>query len=161
MTAVRGCTAECRKSMRYILHAQGHGKRDSPAMVVTWCRSYLFVVDVPLQLWCWVWLARRAVEAYLFSDLILLLFPRNVWAVLRKICQTESKPLGYTSTIWCRAWYKTRIIKFETWVGSWYWLIILQLYGKQYSAVRYKMIQRPWRWRRKFPPNLHPAIPRI
>jgi hypothetical protein len=104
MTAFRGYTAGCRTSMPYILHAQGHGKRDSPAMVVTWCHGYLFVIDVPLQLWCRVRPARCAVEAYLFSDLVLLLFPCNVWAVLRKICQTENKPLGCTFR--CRAWYK-------------------------------------------------------
>jgi hypothetical protein len=111
MTAVRGCTAGCRMSMRYILHAQRHGKRDSPAMVVTWNRGYLFVIDVPLQLWCRVRLARCAVEAYLFSDLVLLLFPCNVWAVLRKICQTENKPLGCTFRR--RAWYKIRNLRPE------------------------------------------------
>jgi len=104
MTGVRGCTAGCRKSMPYILHALGHGKRDSPALIVTWCRGYLFVIDVPLQLWCRVRPARCAVEAYLFSDLVLLLFPCNVWAVLRKNCQTENKPLGCTFR--CRACYK-------------------------------------------------------
>jgi hypothetical protein len=36
--------------------------------------------------------------------LILLLFTRNVWAVLRKICQTENKPLEYTFR--CTIWYK-------------------------------------------------------
>jgi hypothetical protein len=55
----------------------------------------------------------------------------------------------------------TKYMKFDTWVGSWCWLIILQLYGMQCSTVRYKMIQRPWRWRREFHPNLQPAITRI
>jgi len=111
MTAVRGCTARCRTSKRDILYVQRHGKRDSPAMVVTWYRDYLFVIDVPLQLWCRVRFARRAVEAYLFSDLVLLLFPCNVWAVLRKICQTENKPLGCMFR--CRAWYKIRNLRPE------------------------------------------------
>jgi hypothetical protein len=111
MTAVCGYTAGCRTSMRHILHAQRHGKRDSPAMVVTWYRDYLFVIDVPLQLWWRVRLARCAVEAYLFSDLVLLLFPCNVRAVLRKICQTENKPLGCTFR--CRAWYKIRNLRPE------------------------------------------------
>ena len=142
------------------LHAQRHGKRDSPAMVVTWCRGYLFVIDVPLQLWCRERLARCAVETYLFSDLVLLLFPCNVWAVLRKICQTQNKPVGCTfrCRAWCEIWRNLRpervhvvewqyvmyiqmqglvrnMTKFEAWEGSCCWMTICQLYGMRCSVV--------------------------